>query len=597
MARTALFARLRQLCVAARRDRPVPALELQGSPVSRRAFGRGVLAGAALVSSSTGAGCGDDAPSGAGSTDGSTSAATTAGSSSVAADTQTSAADSTGAGSGGRVAIIGGGIAGLHCAHRLAEVGVDVTVYEASDRAGGRMWTARGMFPGDQLAELGGEFIDSTHQTLFDLAEEFEITLDDREALLEGLVRDTWWIAGVAVPDATVVEQFTPIAPMIAEMVAMADADETVFEELDNTSLAQWLADNVPPSSYAELHAILTAAYRGEYGRELDEQSSLNLIYLIGSDDPDPFRIFGTSDERHHAHLGNDTFVTKLAGALGDRVVTGARLVAARDGEDGATVLTFEGTVAEEVDADHVVFALPFTRLRQIDLSMLTLSEEKRTIVNELGYGTNAKVIGAFSARVWQTQHGAAGSVTTDLPLQQAWDTTVGQDGAGGLLTNYLGGDQGVAAGEVTAEEWFTATVVPDLDGVYPGVGAAYVSQSAIGMHWPTFEHALGSYACYRPGQWLFYGLEGAREGNLHFCGEHTSLEFQGYMEGAAETGALVAMAILEDLGLALSTTHRRMCDRKLARPHPALVGRLPERPRYGDRQRALVARARQLVR
>ena len=41
------------------------------------------------------------------------------------------------------------------------------------------------------------------------------------------------------------------------------------------------------------------------------------------------------------------------------------------------------------------------------------------------------------------------------------------------------------------------------------------------------------------------------REGNLHFAGEHTSLDFQGWMEGAAETGAFVAAEVLNDLGIA----------------------------------------------
>lgn len=599
MARTALFSRLRRLCAAARRDLLVAAGSDRdaGVAVSRRAFGRAALAGAALVSTGTGSGCGDDGASADAGTGTSTSGGgdSTATSTSTGADTQTSGVDTTGGATGVRVAVIGGGMAGLHCAHRLAQAGVDVTVYEASDRAGGRMWTARGMFPGDQIAELGGEFIDSTHQTMFDLADEFGIALDDREMLLGDVTRDTWWIDGVAVPEATVVEQFSAIAPTIVQMVEMADSDDTAFAELDATSLAQWLTDNVPPTMYPELHAILTAAYRGEYGREPEEQSSLNLLYLIGADDPDPFRIFGSSDERYHTHLGNDTFVAALADALGERVTTGARLVAARDGEGGSTVLTFEGTVAGEVEADHVVFALPFTRLRQLDLADLGLSQDKREIIAQLGYGTNAKVIGAFTERVWQTQHDASGSITTDLPLQQTWDSAVGQDGAGGVLTNFLGGDQGVASGEGTPEAWFTGTVVDDLDGIFAGAAAAYVADSAIRMHWPTQEQTLGSYGCYLPGQWSFYGREGEREGNLHFCGEHTSLEFQGYMEGAAETGALVAMAILEDLGLALSTTHRRMCERKLVRQHPAIHGRLDERPRYRDRHRALVARARQL--
>jgi hypothetical protein len=38
----------------------------------------------------------------------------------------------------------------------------------------------------------------------------------------------------------------------------------------------------------------------------------------------------------------------------------------------------------------------------------------------------------------------------------------------------------------------------------------------------------------------------------VHFCGEHTSPEFQGWMEGAAETGGRVAKEILDDYRIAL---------------------------------------------
>lgn len=530
--------------------------------MGRRDAMRGML-GAALVAGGCGSGDDGNAADSSGST------------------------DDTGGPDGPRIAIIGGGTAGLHCAHRLREVGVDAIVYESSDRAGGRMYTARGMFPDGQVAELGGEFIDTVHQTLFDLAEEFEIQIDLREdSFGPNTTKDTWWVDGNAVPEATVIEQFAPLAPLFDSLVEMADNDEDAYAMLDAIPLSQWLDDNVPD---AELHSILANAYRGEYGLELDQQSALNLIYLIGTS-TDEFEIFGISDERFHTHTGSGTFPEKLAEALEGYVHTGVALVRARDREGGGYVLGFDGASGPmEVEADHLVFALPFTRLRQVDLTALTLTDEKRQVIAELGYGTNAKVMGAFMSRYWRTQYDAAGSVTSDLPLQQTWDTSVGQPGESGLLTNFLGGDQGVASGEGEAEAWYTSVVVPGIDQVYPGAGAQYLAGTAVRMHWPTYEHNLGSYACYRPGQWAFYGLEGAREGNVHFCGEHTSLEYQGFMEGAAETGALVAAAILMDLGIAMSERHRRMVEPKLALPHPAVHGKLPERPRWAQRQRALV--------
>jgi monoamine oxidase len=92
---------------------------------------------------------------------------------------------------------------------------------------------------------------------------------------------------------------------------------------------------------------------------------------------------------------------------------------------------------------------------------------------------------------------------------------------------------------------------LPWIETVLPGTSAGYVANSAIRQHWPSFEFTKGSYASYKKGQWAFFGLEGKREGNQHFCGEHCSEDFQGYMEGGADTGALVAAEILDDLGIA----------------------------------------------
>jgi len=78
-----------------------------------------------------------------------------------------------------RVVVVGAGIAGLHCAYRLQQAGVDVTVYEASTRVGGRMFTARDDAYDGQVFELGGELIDTGHVNIRQLAEELQIELDD----------------------------------------------------------------------------------------------------------------------------------------------------------------------------------------------------------------------------------------------------------------------------------------------------------------------------------------------------------------------------------------------------------------------------------
>ncbi len=491
---------------------------------------------------------------------------------------------------GQRVVVVGAGVAGLHCAYRLQQSGVDVTVYEAAARVGGRMYTARDEAYDGQVFELGGELIDSNHATLFALASELGIEFDDR--FDEHIQADVWFVAGVEVPEATIVEQFSEVAPLIVAAVAAADdeEDDTAFVELDETPLADWLNDHVPSEQYPELSAILHAAYRGEFGLETSEQSALNMLYLIGAEDPDPFRIFGESDERYHARKGSQAFPDALSEALEPGSVhLRSKLTRVRGGEARGFTLAFVDTKSgaeREITCDHLVLAIPFSVLRHVELDV-PLSELKRQIIDELGYGTNAKLFGQFETRVWREAHGKSGSLTCDLPLQQTWDSSIGQPGERGILTNFLGGQAGVDAGDGSEEQQFTG-ILADLERVFPGTSAAYRAGSARRMHWPSYEHARGSYTCYRPGQWSFWGEEGVREGNVHFCGEHTSVDFQGWMEGAAESGALVASEILDDLGLMPSDELTGLLAIKTVVPQPTFRRPVALRLSYRERQQLI---------
>jgi monoamine oxidase len=158
------------------------------------------------------------------------------------------------------------------------------------------------------------------------------------------------------------------------------------------------------------------------------------------------------------------------------------------------------------------------------------------------------------------------------------WDSSVGQTDAQsaptaqGILSNLLGGIAGAKANTVEVAASMAA-LLSDLNGIFPGVSAAYLAGSAVRMHWPSSSLFRGSMASYRPGQWALRGNEGRREGNLHFCGEHCSVDYQGRMEGAVETGALVAARILDELTLPWPSALRALLEPKLALQQPCYHG------------------------
>ncbi|MGZ8215471.1 MAG: FAD-dependent oxidoreductase, partial [Methylosarcina sp.] len=83
------------------------------------------------------------------------------------------------AGQSPRIAIVGGGIAGLACALKLYDRGVKATIYEASHRVGGRMFSKTDYWDENQISEWCGELIDSGHQTVHKLAKRFGLPMDD----------------------------------------------------------------------------------------------------------------------------------------------------------------------------------------------------------------------------------------------------------------------------------------------------------------------------------------------------------------------------------------------------------------------------------
>src|SRR4029079_15953464 len=91
-------------------------------------------------------------------------------------------------------------------------------------------------------------------------------------------------------------------------------------------SIPMWLQAEAGLPANSLIRRLLELAYLEEYGLQPEEQSAWNLIYLIDSATPAPFRIFGDSDERFHIHQGSQAVPEKLAEAVGDPVQLGHKL-------------------------------------------------------------------------------------------------------------------------------------------------------------------------------------------------------------------------------------------------------------------------------
>jgi monoamine oxidase len=305
-----------------------------------------------------------------------------------------------------------------------------------------------------------------------------------------------------------------------------------------------------------------------EYGFDAGDQSALNFVFLIGTGDleeADAFSLLGESDERYKVRGGNDRIVTELANRVAPQIQTLHRLEAIRSRGDGFT-LTFqtEGRVVDE-EADVVVLTLPFTLLREVKIDV-ELPALKRKAINELTYGANAKVLVGFKSRPWEKQ-GYSGATYSDEAFQLAWANSYLQPGTAGGLTLYSGGTPAHEVGKGAAADVATR-LLRGIERAYPGA-LRERNDKVSRFHWPTHPWSKGSYSGYKPGHWTtIAGAEGLPVGNLFFAGEHCSYDFQGYMNGAAQSGADTAKAVMAKVSgaPAVPKAARRYSRRQLVR-------------------------------
>lgn len=450
-----------------------------------------------------------------------------------------------------RVVIVGAGLAGLTCAYRLHQQGITADIYDANTRPGGRCWTLRGAFDENQIVERGGELIDQGHTAIRQLCQELGLPLDNLLAAEPNGAEPFYYFDGAPYSYGDAIADLKSIWKKLHSDLSAASYPTTYYQstergrQLDAMSIIEWLDETVVPGgSSSRFGQLLDIAYNIEYGEECSQQSALNLLYLLGYAGPGQLRLFGPSNEKYHVRGGNDQISARLAEPVAGRIRYSHALTAIQRNLDGTYNLSFRnGGRPVNVIADRVVLALPFSILRTLDYAQAGFSPLKVTAIREQGMGANAKLHLQFRTRHWNTL-GNNGDTVADTGYQDTWEVTRGQSGTGGILVNYTGGDVARAASRTSPQ-----TVLARIEPVLPGLTAQWNRKWQL-QDWPSDPLTRGSYSYWKVGQYTrFVGVESEIEGNCHFCGEHTSLDSQGYLNGAVETGERAAAEIVSALG------------------------------------------------
>jgi len=458
-----------------------------------------------------------------------------------------------------QVAIIGGGIAGLNAAYQLQTAGISATVYEAQSRLGGRMHTVVGAVAEGLASDLGAELINSDHEDMLSIASEFNVPLFDRVTAAADfdIPATAYYFDGRLVDEAELADDLRALAAQITADSERLDADwETVAPELDALSVRDYLDQYSALIPEPYIRTLMEAVIRSEYGVEPEQSSALELIFTLPTVDGEAVEVLGASDELYVVPGGTSRLIDALADALADQIQLNM----------AATVITDLGNRyaidfanGEQVIADFVIVAIPFTALRDVILNV-QLPEGLGDFIQSADLGRNEKVISAYQERVWRQPDGFVIEAYTDQSFAVVWDgsqrETERNDGA---LTHFFGGDPARTVVEQSTEV-AAASVIEIQDQITPGAAAA-ATGSALRTRWGQAKYSQGAYTSFKPGQitqfadyfWIESDDPEERQevhvGNLVFVGEHLSDAWYGFMNGGAETGRLAAVFVAARIG------------------------------------------------
>jgi len=432
------------------------------------------------------------------------------------------------------VLVAGAGLAGLSAAHDLAAAGADVTVVDARNRVGGRVWTIRDGFADRQHAEAGGDMIDEAQHEIRALAESLGLKLTRILRAGFGYVRaDATGSPRIVSRDA--VRGWDRIARELAPLIRrykLVDQrwDSPIAADIARRSVAAWLDE-------VRADEELRASALGLRGFFLADPEELSLIALVdqfaADDDPAPsamYRIDG----------GNDRLASALAAPLADRLRLNTELVALSHRGKNVRAALRQGRTTTTLTTDYVVLALPASVLRRVPVTP-SLPAQQHDAIARLRYGRATKTLLQFSRRFW-TLPGRPRAFGSPLPFGALWDGNEEQRGRTGILSLLAGGGASDATEAIVAKAG-----MPALVGSLEWLGATHAELLASRqVRWEDDPWSRGGYAFFDPAYdpalraWLARPF-----GRLFFAGEHTSIKWQGYMNGAVESGRRAAEEII----------------------------------------------------
>ncbi|UOQ42811.1 flavin monoamine oxidase family protein [Halobacillus salinarum] len=451
------------------------------------------------------------------------------------------------------ILIAGAGMAGLVTGSLLKQAGYRITIIEANNRIGGRIFTVRKPFTQGNYLDVGAMRIPDTHELAMAYIQKFHLSLhpfmntSDKDFIFVNNVLTTkryyekhpevlqyplvGWEKG-----KTATELLTAAIQPFLDKYENSNQEEKnhLKQEYSRYSIGEFLKYNPLGPSLSKAAVRLIGVLLGIEG--FPEFSFLDIltdiIYPIFNKETQFFEINGGNDHLPHAFLPH----------LASNIVFNQRIKRIYQSSEGVTFETAHTVNGDTYlfSGDEAVITLPFTVLQFIDMIPFeSVSFQKRKAICELPSVPSIKIGMEFKHRFWETMN--YGNIISDQPIRFTYPSSHQNpfNSSGVLLASYSWGQNALLWNSVSPSQ-MTEMVLKDLANVYGTVVYKEFRQS-ISFNWSRNPFSAGCFTLFIPGQGEnFSEYIRQPEGKLHFAGEHTS-NFHGWIEGAIESGIRAA--------------------------------------------------------
>ncbi|MDA5192832.1 flavin monoamine oxidase family protein [Govanella unica] len=437
------------------------------------------------------------------------------------------------------VIVIGAGLSGLQAAMILEESGAAVTVLEASNRIGGRIFTQDDV-PG--RPEAGGSEVGAMYARVQTMIERLNLKLHPAERAsqtysyrIDGTnIAASDWVRSAANPLRGTEHDLLP-----TQLTTHYMQRRNPLEDLESWLGADAAKFDISYERY--LHDLGTSPEAIRLMQVESLADSLSDVSALWELRRQKLRQFssGAAVGLHYLEGGMSRLPEAMSAALASDVRTGQQVVSIDSTAHGVEVRCRNGQVFQ---ARYVICSLPLTVLRSIKITP-GLPKLQQEAIQKIPYGNATTLFYAIKEPYWEAD-GLPPAIWSNNPYLRAFKMN-SDDRSLSYLWVFLSGAGNKAIRAASIDD-ASARVGSMLAEIRPSTVGRIEFMRA--FSWSQNPYSLGTFAHRAPGQISRFGNVAANQaGRVHFAGEHTAVLMSG-LEGAMESGERAAVEVLERL-------------------------------------------------